>query len=1555
MADYDDPLSPLPLLESTSSTSPSGQRHSAPALLRGRWRSRIRSSISGSQISVAKPTKTKGPTGLNLLYEPSESRVDFIFIHGLQGDSRKTWCYDAEDESSFWPKEWLPYEAGFRYARIHSFGYESEWSKGGRSPLMIHDFAQALLTDMSNSISLQRNGPAYLLGSRDPLHKSMIGRVHTFYFLGTPHRGANSAIYLDYYLKLSHPTGAKEYAKELLPDSPTVQAINDEFRHIPKTVHLWSFYESIPTSGQIIVPQTSAVIGLPGEQARYLNADHRHLCKFEDSNSSNFATLYRCLQTTIQDIDKDCKCAATSLMKTISDYLEVSERPTKDVLTEAHKRHGGSCEWLTSHDKFQEWVDCNVNDDLDIGPLDTSPIGAKPRLLWLNGPPGSGKSVAAAHVIKHLEGHNEDCSYYFFKNNSKATVTHLLRSLAFQMAWINYGVRQSFISMIEEGYAANTHDHTVIWNNIFLGRIFKCNFSKPQYWVIDALDECPNKSLVAFIQMFAKLNVVPLRVFATSRTNTHLGRLLDREHLNFPELHTGQEGSLRDISNFVRSQPRLAQLGGEGEIVSEIVKRSNGVFLWASLILDRLDDLYSVEDMLAELIKTPPEMNRLYARILGETEQSSSAELAKCIIKWVVCAAEPLTTSVIKVAVKFDCGRTILASEPDHVFSQICKGLVTVDSESHVQVMHPTVKDFVSSSDSSFYINLREAHETMAAICLQNLNDRKFDPRFTGRGLLVPSASGSNLDDYADANFAYHMAHSHSTSPHLFSLLVKFMDSTILTWVERVALKQRLSPLIKTVEHLKTYLARHECPPFGKASDWVNELTRLVTIFGPYLIDVPQTIRTVIPLLCPTSSRIHQTFANRCRSKLICSSNVKWDDRLSALLLSAKPRSLASNQRYLAVGLSNGKIRLFNNSTLEMITTLNHYIAAKSVPVQLLLLGNTTKVLVSCGPRNMKLWKLPDQEIWNIRLKAQVRTISFNADDSKLFVAYNLPIEEAISTLSATDGSEIEPVSVIEGSSDSDQNPTDWASPSKRYVLSFVRMNPILGFAAVAYRSSHLMLFQLDGDDNLEQICKFKKTGTELAVRPPQVLDVAFNPAVESALMAVAYQDGEIVTVEVGGWGGGNTRQRNAYSLHATLLASSPDGRTLGAVDNEGGICLFNFDNLRILHRIQGLDEVATGIMFASNSLRLYDIRGTACNVWEPSVLMRKHSVDDDSSDPGDSAQPSLDAPGIFFTRPFDDDRVITVITQSDENNFVFCGRENGSVTIHDVSSGKQVFEMHLHTASIRHLEWQCREKVLFSADISGQCEAHRLSMTPWRKREQLLSHRTSGAVIQMLVKQDDLAMLLVTPDGEELCDGEKVITSNESTEADRWTLHPTDPSRLLLFQGSQVQLYNWDGLVKESNDQGVELQLPPSMTDLSIPVDWCNQKGIKTLIQAIPCSKDTAFVRLDAAELDPAIATASLTGATKELVAKVRMILGIYKSKIFFLCRRGWVCSINLDVSAQTTHYARYFFISPLWRSGGEPVIRMIGGNTLRVAIAYRDDLVLFHRFLELENYVYF
>lgn len=71
----------------------------------------------------------KGPLELNLLYSPATPDIDFIFVHGLGGSSRKTWS-KSPLESHFWPKEWLPKEPAFEGVRIHSYGYDSQYWKG---------------------------------------------------------------------------------------------------------------------------------------------------------------------------------------------------------------------------------------------------------------------------------------------------------------------------------------------------------------------------------------------------------------------------------------------------------------------------------------------------------------------------------------------------------------------------------------------------------------------------------------------------------------------------------------------------------------------------------------------------------------------------------------------------------------------------------------------------------------------------------------------------------------------------------------------------------------------------------------------------------------------------------------------------------------------------------------------------------------------------------------------------------------------------------------------------------------------------------------------------------------------------------------------------------------------------------------------------------------------------------------------------------------------------------------------------------------------------------
>jgi len=85
---------------------------------------------------------TKGPLGLTTVFQPPETvAIDLVFVHGLGGGSQSTWTKSGD--LSFWPREWLPKDTAFRDVRIHTFGYNSDWTQ--ESILNIHDFAKSLL------------------------------------------------------------------------------------------------------------------------------------------------------------------------------------------------------------------------------------------------------------------------------------------------------------------------------------------------------------------------------------------------------------------------------------------------------------------------------------------------------------------------------------------------------------------------------------------------------------------------------------------------------------------------------------------------------------------------------------------------------------------------------------------------------------------------------------------------------------------------------------------------------------------------------------------------------------------------------------------------------------------------------------------------------------------------------------------------------------------------------------------------------------------------------------------------------------------------------------------------------------------------------------------------------------------------------------------------------------------------------------------------------------------------------------------------------------------
>ncbi|KAK4197921.1 hypothetical protein QBC40DRAFT_99201 [Triangularia verruculosa] len=1611
----------------------------SPSRLRGRLQSLRRASSPGARSKTPSPDNTKGALGLTLLHDPSEPRVDFIFVHGLNGGSKRSWSASS-DPTTFWPKEWLPSEAGFKHVRIHSFGYDSDWSKSQQSSLTIHDFGQALLADLYNSPHLKKNGntpivlvahsmgglvvkKAYLLARRDPIYADIATRIHSLYFLGTPHRGADSSSFVSTFIAMSLGSGSKAFVKELIPGSGTLQAINDEFRHVCSDVGLWSFFEVVPTTAGptnvMVVEKESAVMGLPGEHTQYLQADHRRLVKFDSAEDPNYNILLRCFNTTIEEIEKEYISDKfdnhRAQIKQIASTFDIAERPDSDFMRVYDRLHQGSCEWLTSHPAFLEWLECDL---MEANPLvkaiTAGPTKAIPRFLWLNGPPGSGKSVASTHVIKYLESFNLDCAYFFFKNNEKPSLTQLLLSLALQMAESNFQVRHTFLSMIEEGEVVDSHaDHVMVWNNIFLGRIFKMAFSQPQYWVIDALDECQSRLLTTLVAMLARIEpTVPLRIFITSRPNGHVERLLNQERVLRSEIHTGQAESLKDIEAFVRARlsPSIIedfheQDQDESDLVAEIIAKSNGIFLWASLIMTRLDDAHSIEAMRNTLMQVPKEMSGMYNGILKNIVESPNAELAQCILTWVVCARKPLTTDELREAVRLDINQTLRTSDR---FAQICGNMITVDNN-YVQVMHQTVKEFLTGEQSDYYIPRACSHARIAELCLTHLNGRNFNPPRTRR---VPSfknnSAGANdtaFDDYACANFSYHLAHCSPSEEtlELLPLLGTFFSSNILTWIERIAKTGRLALIMRTIQNLKVYLKKQvaTCSPIDSdyqlVSRFVEDLVRLSAIYGPNLVNTPSCIYSLVPLLCPTSSIIHWKFARtQFKQKVICNFNTDWDERLSSLSFPTRVMSIACADQFFAVGLGDGVVKVYRQSTFELLSTFRH-----GEPVRRLANGHLTGILVSAGLKILKVWGARQNLLWSVNVPEQPLSIEFSPDDSKIYV----PLRSGeVYVYRSKNGARLDCLALTDedGSSSSSSDSESDGEGGERYKPNnqkktnpmLVKICPVLGIAAVAYRSSHLQVSYYDDEDGMEA---FEKEGYEDGQGlPPQVLDVAFNSNVEQSLMAVAYQDGDLVTFDP--W---TLQQKHTHHLNAHTIAASPDGQTLAAGDSECVITLFAFDGLRQLCRIESMDERIMGIVFASNNLRFFDLRGNTCNVWEPAVLIKKNLTDDGSSDVTDDYFTTTSS-NLVCTRTFEGSNEITVMAQAGDSNFVFCGREEGAITLHDITSGKMCaeFQFHARMVEIRHLEWHPQSKVLFSVDASRRCVATKITLpapsppssnstSPVEKLKQelgkqnpqvehILDFRASDHVLQALISPDATSFLVSTQSGEELhtvasSDHEgdtapdpTVIHSTNSLGPARWLTHPTDSDCLLLFDHDVLHVFLWRTLERRTPPAGIVLELPPELShcrDFNLSDEWLSRPGLATVYQTIDMPStssklssvsETGFLTLDLSKVSVSAPLPSIEVSlvTRKLLSPIKSVLGLHKSTLYFISGRGWVCSISLKNLPSSKSYTRHFFIPSVWQTadGQGPMAKVVSKGS-SVAMVYRDEVVVLSGFLEFEH----
>ena len=106
---------------------------------------------------------------------------------------------------------------------------------------------------------------AYVLAHQDiGKQRQLAERMRCIFFLATPHRGADYASLLNGILAVSGFSSSREYISDLRRGSTSAQLINEDFGRLASSLHLYSFYETLPMviGSSLVVEKESALLGM---------------------------------------------------------------------------------------------------------------------------------------------------------------------------------------------------------------------------------------------------------------------------------------------------------------------------------------------------------------------------------------------------------------------------------------------------------------------------------------------------------------------------------------------------------------------------------------------------------------------------------------------------------------------------------------------------------------------------------------------------------------------------------------------------------------------------------------------------------------------------------------------------------------------------------------------------------------------------------------------------------------------------------------------------------------------------------------------------------------------------------------------------------------------------------------------------------------------------------------------------------------------------------------------------------------------------------------------
>lgn len=1370
-----------------------------------------------------------------MVHQPNlRAPIDIILVHGLGGDSQKTWSKN-HDPNMFWPGLWLPSEPEIGKARILTFGYNANFGPGSTKGIgNVSDFAKELLYEMrfgkDNSGGDLEIGSvpiifvvhslgglvvkkAYILGQYDGEYQSIVSSISAIMFLATPHRGTDLAETLNRILAVSFQS-PKSFIMDLNKGSPALEELNEQFRHIAPRLSIVSFYETLATSivGPVkimVLNKDSSILGYPKEISRDLVADHHDVCKYSSPDDPNYVVVRNTLQTLVGRFrSKGMNIEANQMLDDCGDMEKlfgISGGLEDDFNLFRSRWMPDTCNWIMREPVLISWLKSSQAS----------------KVIWFNAPPASGKSVLSAYLIDYLHKKGLRCQYFFFRfgDPSKRTLSTFLRSIAYQAAKDVPSLRRSLIDDVStEGLRLEKADSMLIWQKVFESILFKRDFNGPFYWIIDAVDE--SESPKALLDLFRSIlnSKTPIRILLVSRKTEPLSLAFDRlsGFVNVDSIEKyGHDHNSADIRTLVKAE--MKHVRGTNELkeraTQNIMRRASGNFLWVHLVLEDILR-HPIEEAIQEALDEIPEgIDALYQRMelaILNNPRKSYKRLAISLLQWTICANRSLTIKELSQALQPEFTEFF---DPRRTIQDVCGQFVLVDEKGQVGMVHQTARDYlIRTSNQELAIDLQKAHGSLFSRTISILLDPKLRSKLTHDQHSLRSVEPFLF--YAATSWMYHLKMAGTSSDHYLDMLLKFFNSeSVLSWIHALALIGQLEILVKAAKALGIFVSlnrklnANKNPLLHRLSDlesldlWIVDLVKVVGKFSRHLLFEPVAIYKLVPPFCPEKSVIHRQFYRPRSAEITVSGvfNITWDDNLAKIKLPNAEQAwkIACTGSCVAVLGSAGTIFIYDSSNFSQICTLHHH-----EPITAVNANTKGTKLVTYGLRSTKLWSIPSGQLLQSTPNppdSKSMTITFAENDSKIITGGDDKIIRFINVDSFDAGWQVLNLTLLKEASEVEG--TFINSPM------WMAFNTDATQIGVCYRGFPLSVWNLRESRCIGR-CRRAKDFRGDHARPSTswfaVDRFTWNPI--SGHIIGIYKDGCLFKWHP------VTDENQEVQTQAEEIAASSDGKLFVTSNSNGTVKVWNFAYFSVIYQLSSADLVI-GLAFSPDSQRFYDLRGSFVNAWESNSLIRFSETEESFSDAASEDQSPTSVVSEANVAEYE---AVSSLALS-PNGWLYCvGNEEGTVDLCDGRTGEQIeFTKFLNFLGVSHLVWSDDGAFVAAADLGGDIVLKRLSIAESGDLARTINATSlqspkisleGRAIHQMLFNHDSTLLLVITDDSGQLWDihNAKVIinVTIERGATRRWSRHPTENSLFLAFGCHDVKSFQWHNFLEKATLQ---------------------------------------------------------------------------------------------------------------------------------------------------------